>query len=323
MNFQRHYRVAALPFRDMPTTMAAAAGIARAEAAERRLRDRLAHGDVPEVFLVAPERARRSCISAYGKLMEPAHAWSGQDHGPLSSAWLHSPHASATIDAHEWHEDEHPFYAGHGSVVVTSGFLRGLRVAPWLLPVADQLAARYGVPVEVVDGPDVPMPHVPVADPIHLPNVLTIDERAMFRRHLDTNAGQVIPGRRGLKRKWVTPPDPYTTAAGELLRLVGRAYRLPVSAWQTAITEYRPGDAFELHADHVPTMPNTWDRTVSFSVLVSDLEDFAGGTLVVNGQSVPLGPGDVAGFTATTPHEVMPITQGRRIIWLGFGEVAR
>lgn len=69
--------------------------------------------------------------------------------------------------------------------------------------------------------------------------------------------------------------------------------------------------------------PSTWDRTVSLSLLLSDPADFEGGDLIVNGKAVPLARGQVAGFTAVTPHLVTPLTAGRRAILVGFGEVAR
>jgi predicted 2-oxoglutarate/Fe(II)-dependent dioxygenase YbiX len=110
----------------------------------------------------------------------------------------------------------------------------------------------------------------------------------------------------------------------QLLQRVGSSFGLPVNNVSLDfIRGYADGEGLGTHIDLVPKHPWTWDRTVSFSILLSDRKDFAGGDLIVNGKTMRAGVGDLIGFTAVTPHSVTPVTRGSRYVWLGSGELLR
>lgn len=326
----RHYRVAAADtFVDTPSAVPAAESVGRAELAERDLRARLAAGERPEVILIAPERSVRSEVADDGELTGPCFAWDlDAAHEALSDVWLHAPHVLGVLEVDDYRPDPFPFFGQRGAVQVTGGRLTELRVSSFLRPVADHLSARYGVPVRAYDDPDIPPPVVEPADAMVLPNVLTTASIDELWHHVvdaqDTN--HTIPNRLNVGRLFVAPPEELVDVAGQLLNMAAEHFGLPeVTDWQTAIVLYdEEGDHFPEHTDIDDRIPNSFDRTVSFSVLLGQQgEHFDGGDLIVNGKHVDAPEGTLVAFTAATPHEVTPITRGERLVWIAFGEIAR
>lgn len=323
----RVYRIVAASYRNPPRTMSVADRVDHAEHAERRLRTRLAAGERPDVVLIAPERAVRSGIGRDGTLTEACFAWS-PDHvnGDLSYSWLHAPRVLGTLEVDRWHRDPvSDLYAANGSVVVTAGRLASLTIAPGLAPVAERLRERYGVPVTVVPGEDVPPPRVESAPALVIPSVLTRGEVMSARRHFARELRRPtvgrVPDRYGITRPISHPPSELVDLAGDLLLQVGDHFGLPVDHVTSLFAAYDRGDGFPLHQD-ICELASTHDRTVSFSVMLSEPgEHFRGGDLLVNGEPVKARIGDLVGFTAATPHEVTTVTSGRRAAWIAFGEV--
>ena len=96
------------------------------------------------------------------------------------------------------------------------------------------------------------------------------------------------------------------------------------------VLRYRPGDAIAQHRDAgVDTVDGRRAvRIVSFSIMLSDPDDFDGGDLIGYGlHRVPgferlgkvlgLGRGDAVFFTSRMQHEVSPVTRGTRVVAIG------
>ena len=133
--------------------------------------------------------------------------------------------------------------------------------------------------------------------------------------HIETRAGY---GTVATRRSAVPPPQFLTVAFGLAVE-IGAALDLDVNAVQAAVVRYGPGDEFTRHRDREANRPETHDRTVSYSLLLSDPADFDGGALIVDGLDTELGRGDLVAFSATTWHEVAPVTAGERLVLIAFG----
>lgn len=322
----RFYRLVALPFAEMDSCGTAAEGLHRAEMAERDLRDRLLRGECPDVALVAPERCLLSSVEADGALSAPAFAWD-PERGALRG-WMHSPHVVADVEATRHVLDPTcDVFSDAGSRLVTEGRITGLAVAAWVAPVAEQLSEKYGVEVRISDVPDRPAPSVVAADPIVFKGVLDAKMRAHLKDYFDEAKQTFRPlsrGDRTVGKSYVPTDMDMTRGAGRMLASAAQHFGLEVDSWEDALMEYGPGDSFQEHTDVVDDLAKSLDRTVSFSALLSEPgADFKGGSMVINGEKVKLGAGDLVTFTARTPHSVRPIKTGRRLVWVAFGEVTR
>lgn len=302
-------------------------GHLHAERAERELRARLAAGERPPVLLVSPERAKPARIYEGGRVLR-VWAWApptATDNG-VRRAWAHCPHVVAELDAIDHEPDPaSDHYAAGGSVLVRDGWVRRLTVSSWLAPVAGQLADRYGVPVDVDPTPE--LPEAPPLQPgaVVYGNVLPAEHIEILRSLPKPNIP--MPPRtadyRPPRVAGIPPADEWDQLIGELLLAIGERLGLPVNATQYAVLYYRAGDMFAEHTDRTDDA-NTWDRTVSFSLLLSEPgEDFVGGQFEVEGQAVELHRGDLIGFTAATRHAVGPVVSGRRLCLVAFGEWRR
>lgn len=325
------YRIAADPY-DPPAEGASVFDrIQHAARAERQLRDQLAAGHIPEaVVLVASERATPADIGPAGQLRQ-VFAWAPGSAGNNYTTWCSRHHIVAELN--EVHDDQvqpDPLsdeLANEGSRLVDACSIRRLVAAHWLSPVTQLLADRYGVHIDVShEAPRPASPPVQPARAVHIRNALpagVIEELAeLFEQtadYPDLEAGY-RPPRPHAALNWAE----WGPVVQEILGAIASAYRLPITYASASVMAYTQGDRFEQHTDIVDNLPTTWDRTVSCSALLNQPgQDFEGGELEISGQVVELQRGDVLGFTAATPHAVRPITSGRRLVLVAFGEYHR
>lgn len=326
----RHYRAVAVDrFTSASPDVFAIKGMDAAERAERDLRSRLEAGQIPQVMLVSPERARKAVIGRGGHVSN-VFAWRADtDPRGLSAIWTHSPHVTAELDAHSTIPDPvSRIYAERGSVAVRSGRLRRLLVSPWLAPVVSQLASRYEIPV-VVHGAVALPPARPVGE-----GSAVVREALPYEGVSAMLAIPPTPERFEMMQsdqaQGIWTPRPYSTprkfeaVVATALGQLSEHFGADVNLCNYQICEYLPGDEFEQHTDRYDAAASSWDRTVSFSLLLSEPGvDFEGGEFEVNGISQGLRRGDLIGFTALTPHAVRKVTAGRRMVLIAFGEWCR
>ncbi|WP_339674020.1 Fe2+-dependent dioxygenase [Dasania marina] len=95
---------------------------------------------------------------------------------------------------------------------------------------------------------------------------------------------------------------------------------LPHKVYPPRFNCYQGGGSYGLHVDgsimHLPD--NTPMRTdLSATLFLSEPDAYEGGELVIEteygAQSIKLGAGDMVLYPATSLHQVMPVTKGRRI----------
>jgi PKHD-type hydroxylase len=91
--------------------------------------------------------------------------------------------------------------------------------------------------------------------------------------------------------------------------------------WPTLI-EYNVGGKYDWHIDvfHTEATPITACRKISFTVMLSEPEDFDGGRLEFQGGGVPpeMNQGDICLFPSYLPHRVTPVTRGQRNVVVGW-----
>ncbi|MEV6890348.1 2OG-Fe(II) oxygenase [Kribbella sp. NPDC051137] len=323
----KYYRVAAEPYAEPSPDADVFTRMQHADRAERQLREHLAAGHTPAVLLVASERAVPAEIEPGGQLSH-VFAWAPDAAGTQFTSWSTRHHVRAELEVQGTLTTADPYssdYAADGSVHLAHARIHRLVLAPWLAPVAGQLAERYGVPVDQATEPELPAVDARPAPAVlirqALPDDVIADLVDLFER---TAEYPDLDGYRPPRQHAALPWDDWGPLISELLHIVGEAYGLPVNYATASVMSYTPGDQFEQHTDRVSEVPSTWDRTVSLSLLLNQPgQDFAGGQLEINCQPVELEAGDLLGFTAATPHAVRPITTGRRLVLVAFGEYRR
>ena len=80
-------------------------------------------------------------------------------------------------------------------------------------------------------------------------------------------------------------------------------------------TSYSPGHYYNSHIDYSPRPDYSPVRKVSASVLLSPPDSFKGGSLVIDGGSIPtsnLMQGQITVFPSIINHHVTPVTEGTR-----------
>jgi hypothetical protein len=333
LQFTKHYRCCAAPYRPPLADSTVHDRMAYSDRAERELRELLEAGEVPPVVLVASERAVEAEVGEGGHIghvgPNAGHvfAWRPNSAGAQVDDWRSRHHITAEleVDSHEPDPISEP-YRLEGSVLVHSGRIRRIVVAQWLAPVADQLRERYGVPVDVSREPDGPQFKVQPGPPVLWREPLPAPTIALLRKLFD-ETGEIQPLRDGYvppRPHAALPWDDWGPIISALLVAVGNTLGLPVVYADASVMAYGEGDRFAEHTDIVDDVPLTHDRTVSISLLLNEPgEDFDGGEFEIDGQVIELHSGDLVGFTARTPHGVRPITRGRRLVLVAFGEYRR
>lgn len=104
--------------------------------------------------------------------------------------------------------------------------------------------------------------------------------------------------------------------AKHVLEFNSKHYNMILSGdLQTAVNKYSEGQYFDTHIDIVfndSMLEQEQVRKLSCAIQLSDPSDYEGGDLVVSGETMSRGMGDLHIFHAVTPHNVYVITKGIR-----------
>lgn len=99
---------------------------------------------------------------------------------------------------------------------------------------------------------------------------------------------------------------------------------LPHSFSSPIINKYSKGDEYGRHFDasHMFTSNGTYKSDFSFTLMISSLEDYEGGELLVESDLVTrefrIGPGDAVIYSSNNMHQVLPVTKGERLAYVGW-----
>ena len=87
-------------------------------------------------------------------------------------------------------------------------------------------------------------------------------------------------------------------------------------------TNYYEGGFYRQHIDITSNAGSTGIRKLSFSLQLTDEEDYVGGNLIIlnskEGVAVSRKKGSITFFPSYTPHEVLPVTRGVRKALVGW-----
>ena len=87
-------------------------------------------------------------------------------------------------------------------------------------------------------------------------------------------------------------------------------------------TVYNEGDFFAKHVDHSLLGPGKYSRKLSFSLQLTDSEEYVGGEVKliesVEPRSIIRNKGSITFFPSYTLHEVLPVTKGIRKSLVGW-----
>jgi len=78
------------------------------------------------------------------------------------------------------------------------------------------------------------------------------------------------------------------------------------------LKRYTSDDFFGKHTDNYLCNLSRIDRKITFSIQLSDKEDFTGGDFIILHQPGPKTKGSIVAFPSFFPHEVKPINSGER-----------
>lgn len=91
-------------------------------------------------------------------------------------------------------------------------------------------------------------------------------------------------------------------------------------------SRYEEGGHYDWHTDIIDSPPGGLFRKLSFSLMLSDPEEYEGGELLLSiggdeKTATPLKPqkGDLVVFYSHVPHKVSPVTKGQRITLVTWG----
>lgn len=168
---------------------------------------------------------------------------------------------------------------------------------------------------------------------LHIPGVLTKDEVRECRRELDAAAwgdGRATVGEQGAQVKrnqQLAASDPVAKMHGEriLARLSAHpqffSAVLPLRILPPLFNRYAGGGTYGKHVDGaVMSQAGTAQRLrsdVSATLFLCEPEEYDGGELVVHDtygeHEARLPAGDLLVYSATSVHEVLPVTRGARV----------
>tara|TARA_B100000795_G_C22746996_1_gene417668 strand:- start:483 stop:1148 length:666 start_codon:yes stop_codon:yes gene_type:complete len=90
------------------------------------------------------------------------------------------------------------------------------------------------------------------------------------------------------------------------------------------INSYKAGDSYGRHFDssHIEGQSSSIRKDYSFTLMLSSIEEYEGGELEIeeNGlkHKVRLDAGDMVIYPSTTIHNVMPVSEGERLAYVGW-----
>jgi PKHD-type hydroxylase len=165
---------------------------------------------------------------------------------------------------------------------------------------------------------------------LHIPGVLSGDEVREFRRELDAadwSDGRATVGEQGAQVKRNQQANPVSRKLSELLlaRLAGNpqffSAVLPLRILPPLFNRYAGGGTYGRHVDGaVMSQAGTAQRLrsdVSSTLFLCEPEEYDGGELIVHDtygeHEAKLPAGDLLVYSATSVHEVRPVTRGARV----------
>jgi len=168
---------------------------------------------------------------------------------------------------------------------------------------------------------------------LQIPNVLTADEVAEYRKRLqsaewiDGNATAGHQSRLAKQNQQLAEGDPTSLELGQLI--VGAlqanplfvSAALPLKVFPPLFNRYEGGQNFGTHVDNAVRRSRVTGEQIrtdlSATLFFSDPEDYEGGELVIEDtygvQRVRLRAGSVILYPASSLHHVTPVTQGARV----------
>jgi PKHD-type hydroxylase len=168
---------------------------------------------------------------------------------------------------------------------------------------------------------------------LHIPDVLSKDEVRQFRRELDAavwSDGRATVGEQGARVKrneQLSAADPVAMRLSD--RILGKlanhpgffSAALPIRTLPPLFNRYSGGGSYGQHVDGaVMSQAGTAQRLrsdVSSTLFLCEPEDYDGGALIVHDtygeHEAKLPAGDLLVYSATSVHEVQPVTRGARI----------
>jgi PKHD-type hydroxylase len=167
---------------------------------------------------------------------------------------------------------------------------------------------------------------------LHIPGVLSQDEVREYRRLLDAAAwtdGRATVGAQGAQVKHNLQLDPSTPVARQLSeRILARLNAhpqffsavLPLRILPPLFNRYTGGGSYGRHVDGaVMSQAGSAERLrsdVSSTLFLSEPDEYDGGELIVQDSygehEAKLPAGDLLVYSATSVHEVLPVTRGFR-----------
>ncbi|HVJ41380.1 MAG TPA: Fe2+-dependent dioxygenase [Dongiaceae bacterium] len=99
---------------------------------------------------------------------------------------------------------------------------------------------------------------------------------------------------------------------------------LPQHIIGPTISRYRPGMHYGMHVDDALMGPpdHLYRSDVSFTVFINEPHEYEGGELFINSpfgpQQIKLPAGSAIVYPSSTLHEVRPVTQGERLVVIGW-----
>lgn len=167
---------------------------------------------------------------------------------------------------------------------------------------------------------------------IAIPHLLTGEQVAFARQKLDAadwTDGSATAGaqaKRVKKNRQIDQADPVGRELGEMiLGALGRnptfmSAALPLRVLPPKFNRYEGGEHYGAHVDNaIMNIPGSGGRLrtdLSMTVFFSEPEEYDGGELVVHdtygAKTVKLPAGHAILYTATSLHEVTPVTRGAR-----------
>jgi PKHD-type hydroxylase len=176
---------------------------------------------------------------------------------------------------------------------------------------------------------------------VHVPQLLTKDQMAQIRGHLESADwvdGKVTAGSQSADAKrnlQIPESSPVARAMGEvILTALGRnetftSAALALRVFPPLFNRYDTGMKFDAHIDNAIRFvrsslgsgaPIRVRTDLSATLFLTEPDDYDGGELVIEGsfgpQTVKLPAGDMVLYSATTRHHVTEVTRGSR--WSSF-----
>ena len=168
---------------------------------------------------------------------------------------------------------------------------------------------------------------------VSIPNVLTEQELADLQ--LALNQAEFVDGQltAGWHAKLVKHNQQlkHTTEVQDLYQCVQRAIARnalfqaavrPRKIHSVLFSRYETGMSYGRHVDNALMGPEFWRSDVSFTLFLNAPTDYAGGELVIEGaddeKTYKLNAGSMIVYPSTTLHRVDPVTEGVRLVAVGW-----